>query len=423
MCVLPAASQSASCAFYDPVYGRCRNFVQSAMGDEATNIRYYLRERRHVVEDEASENESDHEEVEEHVSGLEEADEDSDFDSNGRGQHDVDDSADFEETTGSAWRPRSILKGRNKYQWSKNAPETRSRRSWRTYLPSCKNEAQSAETPIKAWSLLFTDEMLDVIVKYTNEEINRKYPNETSRGSVKHFIDLIELKSFFGLLYFSGIQKWNHFLLDEIWSDQFGNKMFKSVMCQRRFEFILTSLRFDDKNTRRNRLTEHKLAPVKEIWDSFVSNCKKYYSPSTNCTIDEQLLSFRGRFHSRVYIPNKPDKYGIKIVMLNDVQTSYMYNAEPYVGKIATSDPIPEYYVKKLSEPLFDSGRNITADNWFMSIPLVKKMQEKNLTMVGTLRKNKPEIPPAFTRFVPSMTSRFAYSNNTTLVSYCPKKN
>jgi len=54
--------------------------------------------------------------------------------------------------------------------------------------------------------------------------------------------------------------------------------------------------------------------------------------------------------------------------MLNDVQTSYMYNAEPYVGKIATS---------------------ITADNWFMSVPLVQKMQEKNLTMVGTLRKNK----------------------------------
>jgi len=43
--------------------------------------------------------------------------------------------------------------------------------------------------------------------------------------------------------------------------------------------------------------------------------------------------------------------------------------------------------------------------------------------MVGTLRKNKPEIPPSFTRFVPSMTSRFVYSNNATLVSYCPKKN
>jgi len=240
-------------------------YFRSKMGEEATNIRYYLRERRHAVQDEASENESDHEEIEEHVSGPEEADEDSDFDADGRGQYDIDNSADFEETIGSAGRPHTIIRGRNKYQWSKNAPETRGRRSLRTYIPTSKNVAQNVDTPIKAWSLLFTDEMLDIIVKYTNEEINRKCPDENSRGPVKHFIDLIELKSFLGLLYFSGIQHWNHCLLDEIWSDQFGNKMFKSVMCQRRFEFILTHLRFDDKNTRRARLADHKLAPIKEI--------------------------------------------------------------------------------------------------------------------------------------------------------------
>jgi len=49
-----------------------RNYMyfRSKMGEEATNIRYYLRERRHAVQDEASENESDHEEIEEHVSGF-----------------------------------------------------------------------------------------------------------------------------------------------------------------------------------------------------------------------------------------------------------------------------------------------------------------------------------------------------------------
>ncbi|XP_071647666.1 uncharacterized protein [Temnothorax longispinosus] len=74
-------------AFVDPrtafdsvdrrVLGRCLKKLGSTMDDQATNIRYYLRERRHAVEDEASENESYHEEVEEHVSGPEEADGDS----------------------------------------------------------------------------------------------------------------------------------------------------------------------------------------------------------------------------------------------------------------------------------------------------------------------------------------------------------
>jgi len=193
-------------------------------------------------------------------------------------------------------------------------------------------------------------------------------------------------------------------------------------MPQRRFEFILSNLRFDDKNTRQERVAQHRLAPIKELWDAFMENCKKYYSPSTNCTIDEQLLSFRGHFSARMYIPNKPDKYGIKIVMLNDVQTSYMLNAEPYVGKLSTKDPVPEYYVKKLSEPIHGSERNITADNWFMSVELAKKMVDLSLTIVGTLRKNKPEIPASFIRCASAMTSRFAYSDNLTLVSYCPKK-
>lgn len=34
----------------------------------------------------------------------------------------------------------------------------------------------------------------------------------------------------------------------------------------------------------------------------------------------------------RVYMPSKPGKYGLKIFSINDVSTSYMFNAIPYVG-------------------------------------------------------------------------------------------
>lgn len=158
----------------------------------------------------------------------------------------------------------------------------------------------------------------------------------------------------------------------------------------------------------------------------FIKNCTKYYSPSTNCTIDEQLLGFQGRFGARVYIPSKPDKYGIKIICLNDAQTSYMLNAEPYVGRVTTNrfESVPSYYIRKLSEPLYNIKRNIICDNWFTSIQIVQEMREKySLTMVGTLRKNKREIPLEFTRTASAGTIRFAYANNSTLVFYCPKKN
>lgn len=196
-------------------------------------------------------------------------------------------------------------------------------------------------------------------------------------------------------------------------------------MPERIFQYLLQNLRFDDKNTRNARKTKHALAPIKVLCDVFIVNCKKYYTPSTNCTIDEQLLGFRGRFATRVYIANKPDKYRIKIVTCNDVQTSYMLNAEPYVGRVETTkgDTVPSYYIKTLSESIHNSQHNVTCDNWFMSVKIVQEMKNNySLLMVGTLRKNKPEIPATFTQSAAAGTVRYAYTDGMTLLSYCPKK-
>ena len=58
----------------------------------------------------------------------------------------------------------------------------------------------------------------------------------------------------------------------------------------------------------------------------------------------------------------------------------------------------------ELCKPHFGSNRNITGDNGFTPVPLVKHSQEKGLTYVGTIRKNKGEIPEKMTektRFQP----------------------
>jgi len=63
--------------------------------------------------------------------------------------------------------------------------------------------------------------------------------------------------------------------------------------------------------------------------------------------------------------------------------------------------------------------RNITCDNWFISVPLVYSMREKySFTIVSSLRKNKPEILPSIKRASAEGTCQFAYHDNKTLVSY-----
>jgi hypothetical protein len=42
-----------------------------------------------------------------------------------------------------------------------------------------------------------------------------------------------------------------------------------------------------------------------------------------------------------VYIPNKPDKYGIKIVMIRDSHTFYLISGMPYLDKATPNGHIP----------------------------------------------------------------------------------
>lgn len=73
--------------------------------------------------------------------------------------------------------------------------------------------------------------------------------------------------------------------------------------------------------TREKRRANDKFAPIRKIWDVFIDNCGKVYVPGENLTVDEQLMVFRGRGPFRIYIPSKPAKYGIKIVLINDNDT------------------------------------------------------------------------------------------------------
>jgi len=173
---------------------------------------------------------------------------------------------------------------------------------------------------------------------------------------------MVELKAFLGLLYFGGLKNDNQNNSAELWSSEFGYTIYRATMNIRRFEFIAGRIRFDDKTTREEGKKTDGLAAVREIWDLFINNCQMNYTPSEFLTVDEQLLGYRGRFSFKVYIKSKPDRYGIKIVTLNDAKTHYLYNAIPYVGKVNPPDneKIPSYYIQKICEPVYNSNRNIT---------------------------------------------------------------
>ncbi|XP_054727749.1 piggyBac transposable element-derived protein 4-like [Anastrepha obliqua] len=263
-------------------------------------------------------------------------------------------------------RRRSIVSGKNGHKWFTTPRERVTNRApFGSFIPGPVGIAKEAKTAYETWNLFFDDVILSKILQHTNEEIHR-YTEEREIDCTKDIlykpVDMIELKAFIGLMYFSGLQKTNMTSSDDLWDTKYGSIFYKATMSQKRFCTILRFLRYDDKATRPTRVVNDKFAAIRGIWEIFIEKCKTLYNPASYCTIDEQLLSFRGRCPFKVYNGSKPDKYGMKIVMLNDSRTFYMVNAIPYVGKVNTEneEKVPSYYIRKLSETLLGTNRNIT---------------------------------------------------------------
>ena len=72
-------------------------------------------------------------------------------------------------------RRPSIIRGSNNYTWYTTARERSANRlnPIRTYLLGPLKEAKDVKTPLEAWQLLISDDIINKIVLHTNQEMER----------------------------------------------------------------------------------------------------------------------------------------------------------------------------------------------------------------------------------------------------------
>lgn len=267
------------------------------------------------------------------------------------------------------------------------------------------------------FKLYINRDIRELILKYTNLEGLKVF------GDGWNTVSETELIAFMGLFILSGVFRAHNQVLEELWEDGVGPAVFSATMSLKRFKNINRVLRFDD---RTNRDKNDRFAPIREIWDMWTENLKIMFIPGAEVTVDEQLMAFRGRCSFIQYIPSKPNKYGLKFWLAVDNDTHYVYSILPYTGKAPGASPeknLGKKVVLTLVEGL--KGRNITCDNFFSSYELLESLLAQNITMVGTVRKNKAFLPviekkELRRRQVPS--SKFYFSDKSMLVEFVPKK-
>ncbi|KAJ8966907.1 hypothetical protein NQ314_003241 [Rhamnusium bicolor] len=234
------------------------------------------------------------------------------------------------------------------------------------YKLGVRPEAKHARTPLEALGLFLSNDFLEKIVDYTNICIEKIRIN-FARDRDALCTNKLEIKAILCLLYLAGVAKSSHVNICDLWAT-------------------------DD---RKERKLEDRLSPVRDMFEEFVHTCQNMYTVSENVTIDEVLESFQ------IYAGKQPQG------------PYYLDNSAFEV-------------VKRLVFPISGTGRNVTMDNWFTTVPLSEELiKNHNLTMVDTIRKNKREIPVEFYSKRKKSTipyNMFGFKEGTTLVSHTSQK-
>ena len=256
-------------------------------------------------------------------------------------------------------------------------------------------------SPEDLFSSFLPDEVLqEHVVNPTNRKItelrNHIGDNNIDRASYKD-TDVKEIKAVIGCLFLSGVLRDNTKNTTQMFHPIFGTPFYRCVFSQRRFDFLLRCLRFDKFETRNQRKKDDRFFLIRDLWDHVIAKCKENWVAGPIVTVDEQLLGFRGRVLFRMYMPDKPNKYGVKIFMAADGETHYMLFAVPYLGKGSCPDLPPHmnqghYFTLEVLQHLMQAGRTICLDNWFTSRNLTKELQRHDMHLVGTV-KPKPFLP------------------------------
>ena len=217
---------------------------------------------------------------------------------------------------------------------------------------------------------LFIDEaMLRHIQRCTKEEARRVLQTDDWR------VSLHELDAFLANFYARGAHRATKIKIHELWNRLWAIPIISETMARNRFIEIMKFLRFDYKQTQSQRLATDKLALISTVWYTFVGNCLSHYKPGASITVDEQLFPTKTRCRFTQYMPNKPDKFGIKFWMAADVQIKYMLHSFTYLKKDDSRPAgitLVEQVVLRLTEPYKKTGRNVTTNNFFYLVNLAK---------------------------------------------------
>lgn len=222
-----------------------------------------------------------------------------------------------------------------------------------------KGPARTVSNAVEAWMLLFDDEMLRSLLRHINEQMRKR----RTATSVQRPLDVVELRAFLGLSYLCGVFRnaRHNGPLDELWTLELGNAIFRASMSLARFESISECL-----------AGNCGWSEGQKLWQRLIINCRSYYGCSSWLTVDETFCAVAKS----------------RMTLCCDARTLYMANAV-----VSRNQRCPDKDVEQLICDFKTTGRNVTLGSRYLNLTQCEQLAQRQISSLGKLEANSPHWP------------------------------
>lgn len=221
-------------------------------------------------------------------------------------------------------------------------------------------------------------------------------------------VSATEKRQWLGFIFLTGLIKKNH--IKDYWSTNplHSTPIFPAVMTRNRYEAIKKFTHWTNNAGApgTNYANHDRLYKIRPLLSHLSEKFQKFSVPSSNISINESLLLFKGRPVWKQFMPLKCSRFGIKIYVFCDSGTGYTYCYRIYTGAQEPATDITndlpqecedmlssEKIVVWLLQLLLDKGYHLYIDNYYTSIPLATYLLTRNTHFTGTIRANRIPAP------------------------------
>ena len=187
-----------------------------------------------------------------------------------------------------------------------------------------RNIPKDIETPYDFYSLFINESFINYLVENTNNYGNykknkniQKKEKTNTRSEKWRDINYSDMEKFIATLILMGLHK-----LPE-YRDHFSKEPLLGTIAQKflnqwSYELICSHLHASKPKTKGK-------DKISYLINDIISKSQKYYYPSTCVTIDERMISYKGKNKYVVYEPSKPTRFGFRPYVLSDYKSGYTY--------------------------------------------------------------------------------------------------